>query len=54
MFKWFKSKINSLRRNDETFRVIQSCEDPRTGYIELPDGLRLIFRDGKYDGHYVA
>ena len=54
MFKWFRNKINSLRRSDVTFLVIRSCEDPHTNYIELPDGLRLIIRDGKYDGHYVA
>lgn len=31
-----------------------SCEDPNTLYFEFPDGLRLIFRDGEYDGWYVA
>ena len=25
-------------------------EDPRTAYVETDDGLRLIFRDGKYAG----
>ena len=30
-----------------------SCEDPNTIYIELPDGLRLIFREGEYVGHYI-
>lgn len=28
-------------------------EDPRTSYVETGDGLRLIFRDGKYDGFYT-
>lgn len=35
------------------FRTIQSCEDPSTIYAEFPDGLRLIFREGKYVGHYI-
>jgi hypothetical protein len=33
--------------------VIQSVEDKNTQYWEFPDGLRLIFRDGKYVGWYL-
>ena len=29
-----------------------SCEDPETVYADLPDGLRLIYREGKYVGWY--
>jgi len=35
-------------------RVIQSCEDPNTTYIEYPDGLRTIFHEKQYVGWYVA
>ena len=31
-----------------------SCEDVNTKYLEFPDGLRLIFREGKYVGWYVC
>lgn len=31
-----------------------SCEDPNTEYINFPDGLRLIIREGKYAGWYVC
>lgn len=31
-----------------------SCEDEHVVYVEFPDGLRLRFRDGEYDGWYVA
>jgi hypothetical protein len=31
-----------------------SCEDPNTEYITFPDGLRLIFHEGKYVGWYVC
>lgn len=30
-----------------------SCEDPETVYADLPDGLRLIYREGKYVGWYL-
>lgn len=30
-----------------------SCEDPETQYADLPDGLRLIYREGKYVGWYL-
>lgn len=32
-------------------KVIASCEDPGTVYIDFPD-IRLIFRDGEYVGWY--
>ncbi len=32
-------------------KLVASCEDPGTVYLELPD-IRLIFRDGKYIGWY--
>ena len=35
------------------YRIIQSCENPNTKYHETRDGLRLIFRDGVYDGWYA-
>lgn len=34
--------------------VTTSCEDKNTEYITIPDGLRLIFRDGVYAGWYVC
>lgn len=33
---------------------IRSCEDENTKYIDFLDGLRLIFREGKYVGWYVS
>ena len=36
------------------FKVIESCEDDMKSYIETSDGLRLIFREGKYVGWYVS
>ena len=35
------------------FEVICSCEDPSVKYLEMPDGLRLILRDGQYVGWYL-
>ena len=35
-------------------KKIVSCEDASTKYLEFPDGLRLIFREGKYVGWYVC
>ena len=37
----------------ERGKVIQSCEDKNTEYLETPDGLRLIFRDREYAGWYL-
>lgn len=50
---------------DQTFNIdapilsgsvikIRSCEDENTKYIDFLDGLRLIFREGKYVGWYVS
>ncbi|MBR4308574.1 MAG: DUF551 domain-containing protein [Oscillospiraceae bacterium] len=36
------------------FKVFASCEDSSVNYVEFPDGLRLIFREGKYVGWYVC
>lgn len=33
-------------------KFVRSEEEPNTKYMELPDGLRLIFRNGTYDGYY--
>lgn len=35
-------------------KMIESCEDDMKSYIETSDGLRLIFREGKYVGWYVS
>ena len=32
-------------------KIITSCEDPSTVYLEFPD-IRLIVRDGEYVGWY--
>ena len=34
--------------------VFASCEDASVNYVEFPDGLRLIFRDGNYAGWDVC
>ena len=52
MFHWFRRKY--VRRMILPVHFIDSCVDPNTVYIEFSDGLRLIMRDGKYDGHYMA
>lgn len=31
-----------------------SCEDSNTKYLTFKDGLRLIFREGKYVGWYLV
>lgn len=58
----FLAMMNGGRNMVEGFnipgvKVIHSPEDPgvnypSTKYMELPDGLRLIFRGGDYAGHY--
>ena len=30
-----------------------SCEDEATQYLDFPDGLRLVFREGTYAGWYL-
>ena len=42
--------------NDEVMiraRATHDPENPGTVYVETGDGLRLIFRDGKYAGWYT-
>lgn len=34
-------------------RIVKSVEDPGTMYLDMPDGPRLVFHEGKYTG-YVA
>lgn len=34
-------------------QFIDSSEDPAIKYLDMPDGLRLISRDGKYVGWYL-
>ena len=34
--------------------ITTSCEDKNTTYITFPDSLRLIIRNGEYDGWYVC
>lgn len=36
-----------------TGRAMTSPEDPEVTYFETRDGLRLIFRDGRYAGFYT-
>lgn len=51
MFNLFKrkKKYNVSARTKGT----PSCEDSGTLYVDFPDGLRLIFQDGKYTGWYT-
>lgn len=46
-------RIKRKYKFDCDMKMIESCEDPSTIYMELPDGLRLIIRDGKYVGWYL-
>ena len=47
----FRKKIElSVKGKD----VIYSPEDEHVLYVEMPDELRLRFRDGEYDGWYFA
>lgn len=39
---------------ESEYRVLVSCEDEHTKYLDFPDGLRLIFRDEDYIGWYVT
>lgn len=50
--RFFKKK-NNYRFEVYGQKVIQSAEDKNTVYWEFPDGLRLIFREGKYVGWYL-
>ena len=42
--------VNSIK----WFKVIRSAEDKNVCYFEFKDGLRIILRNGRYDGWYVA
>lgn len=53
--------MKNLFKRKEHFRfecygqkVFKSAEDNDTYYWEFPDGLRLIFREGKYVGWYLT
>lgn len=35
-------------------KIVISCEDSSVHYLDFEDGLRLIFREGKYVGWYVC
>ena len=50
MLSLFKRKRAVI---SEKFDLIPDPEDPRTSYVETHDGLRLIFREGKYVGWYT-
>ena len=44
-----KTIINHFETNGA--KLIESCENPNTHYIDLGD-IRLIFKDGEYAGWY--
>ncbi len=44
---------NSVRFRLERGKMFRSCEDKATEYMDMPDGLRLIFRENKYVGWYL-
>ena len=47
--------MNELEKTQTVFcDWTVSCEDPTVKYVDLPGGLRLIFREGKYVGWYVC
>ena len=53
----FLAMMNGGKSMIEGFNIpgvkfVPSAEDQNTKYMELPDGLRLIFRGGNYAGHY--
>ena len=37
-----------------SLEVIQNPEDEDVLYLEFPDGLRLVFREGNYVGWYTT
>ena len=43
------SLVKRFENDGATMMV--SCEDPNTTYVDLV-GIRLIFREGKYEGFY--
>lgn len=34
-------------------KFVKPVEEPNTKYMEMPDGLRLIFRGNEYAGWYL-
>lgn len=53
----FLAMMNGGKSMVEGFNIpgvkfVKSEEDANTKYMELPDGLRLIFRNGEYAGYY--
>lgn len=50
--KLFKNR-RTYNLECSSLKVETSCEDENTVYVTYPDGLRLIFRYGKYAGWYV-
>lgn len=46
-------RIKRKHKFDCDVKMIESCEDPNTLYMEMPDGLRLVIREGKYVGWYL-
>lgn len=46
----FKKKTPKIKAR---FGMVPDAEDPKTAYCEMPDNLRLIFREGKYVGWYT-
>lgn len=36
------------------FKIVPSIENKNVVYFEFEDGLRLIVKEGKYDGWYVC
>ncbi len=47
----FKKKKTTLDISQSN--LVQDPEDPNIQWLEFPDGLRLIFRNGKYIGWYA-
>lgn len=47
-------KPSSFSNCEVEAKKIVSCEGEKVFYMELPDGLRLIIREGKYVGWYVC
>lgn len=48
----FTEKGKTMTKKE--LKLVTSCEDEKTQYLEYPDGLRLIFHEGKYVGWYVT
>lgn len=41
-----------IERDEAIAKMLSSCEDSSTYYLEIEGNLRLIFRDGEYVGWY--